>query len=107
VDLACGGGGFGWGPRPWWGPGFYGYPAYPYAYPFAYPYAYPPAVVVQPTPQVYIEQAPAAAGPPPAAAQPGAPAYWYYCAESRTYYPYVRECPEGWMTVVPPPASTP
>jgi hypothetical protein len=92
---------FWWGARPWWGPGWYGYPAYPYGYyPYAYPpYAYPPTAVVQPTPQTYIEQAPPATGP----AQ--TPTYWYYCAESRTYYPYVRECPEGWMTVVPPASS--
>jgi hypothetical protein len=89
--------GYAWGPRPWWGPGWYGYPAYPYTY---YPYAYPPAVVVQPSPQTYIQQ-------PPPAAGGTAPAqnYWYYCAESRGYYPYVRECPEGWMTVVPPASS--
>lgn len=85
--------GYAWGPRPWWGPAWYGYPAYPYTY---YPYAYPPAVVVQPDPQTYIQQA------PPAAGQPQAPSYWYYCAESRSYYPYVSECPVGWMTVVPP-----
>ena len=84
---------YAWGPRPWWGPAWYGYPAYPYAYS---PYAYPPAVVVQPNPQTYIQQA------PPAAGQPQGPSYWYYCAGSKSYYPYVGECPEGWMTVVPP-----
>jgi hypothetical protein len=90
--------GYWWGGRPWWGPGWYGYPAYPYAY---YPYAYPPSVVVSPGPQTYIEQAPAAtAQQAPATASP--PNYWYYCAESKGYYPYIRECPEGWMTVVPP-----
>jgi hypothetical protein len=87
---------YAWGPRPWWGPAWYGYPAYPYTY---YPYAYPPAVVAPPNPQTYIQQA------PPAPAQPEPPSYWYYCAEPRSYYPYVRECPEGWMTVVPPSSS--
>lgn len=88
--------GYAWGPRPWWGPAWYGYPAYPYTY---YPYAYPPPVVVQPNPQTYIQQA------PPAASQPQPPNYWYYCADSKSYYPHVRECPEGWMTVVPPSSS--
>jgi hypothetical protein len=93
--------GYAWGPRPWWGPAWYGYPAYPYTYyPYAYPpYAYPPPAVVQPNPQTFIQQA------PPATAESQAPNYWYYCADSRSYYPYVRECPEGWMTVVPPPSS--
>jgi hypothetical protein len=95
--------GFGWGVSPWWGPGWGpgwgGFPA---------PLVVPPAVVIQPSPQIFIEQSPPAMAPPQAAAAgpvgPAAPAphYWYYCAGSRTYYPYVRECPEGWMTVVPP-----
>ena len=74
----------------------YYYPPY-YAY---YPPYYPPAVVVQPQPTVYIEQ-----GGAPAAAPAPAPAanYWYYCAGSRTYYPYVKECPGGWQRVAPQP----
>jgi hypothetical protein len=43
------------------------------------------------------------AAPPvyyPAPAPP--PVYWYYCRESQAYYPYVQECPGGWLTVVPP-----
>ena len=29
---------------------------------------------------------------------------WYYCADSRSYYPYVRDCPGGWQRVpVQPP----
>lgn len=77
-----------WGPRPWWGPGWWG-PAYPYPY----PYAYSPPVVVQPPP-VYVQ--PSA---PPEESQ-----YWYYCQNPQGYYPYVRQCPNGWMKVVPPPA---
>lgn len=82
---------------PYWGP---------YAYP-PYPYYYPPVVVERPVPQVYVEQQPVAA--PPAAAAP-APAenYWYYCAESKTYYPYVKECAGPWQRVTPqPPPSAP
>ncbi len=29
--------------------------------------------------------------------------YWYYCEDPKGYYPYIPECPGGWMTVVPPP----
>jgi len=47
------------------------------------------------SPPVYIEQEPAAAEPTPE------PYYWYYCVDSKTYYPYVQECPGGWQQVVP------
>jgi hypothetical protein len=30
--------------------------------------------------------------------------YWYYCADSQTYYPYVRDCASAWLKVIPPPA---
>jgi hypothetical protein len=80
------GGGFGWWGWPgWWGPGWWGAP-YPY-------YATSPAVV---------QQAPPAYSPAPQPEQ-----YWYYCQESQAYYPYVKQCPQGWMKVVPqaqPPA---
>ncbi len=75
-------GGFWWGP-PWgwgWGPAYPGYVA--------------PPVVVQGEPPVYVQQ-----GQPPA--------YWYYCPSPAGYYPYITECPAGWLTVVPqagPPA---
>ena len=80
---------------PLWGPGYYA-PGYyePYYYPPAYPYYYPPATVVVPTqPQRYIEQAP----------QASADSFWYYCADSKAYYPYVKDCPAGWQRVSPTP----
>jgi hypothetical protein len=79
---------FGW----WWvvGPSWYYYPAPVYPY----PNPYVPPVVIQTTP----------AQPGPAPAQ-----YWYYCAASKAYYPYVAECPGGWQQVpaTPPPSTTP
>jgi len=72
------------GVGPWWGP-FWA--PYPYWYPP--PYYYPPTVVIQPPP-VYIER-------PPAPLEP--PAYWYYCASARAYYPSVPNCPEEWIKV--------
>jgi hypothetical protein len=36
---------------------------------------------------------------------PPPPQYWYFCAESNTYYPYVEICPGGWETVVPTPSN--
>jgi hypothetical protein len=72
---------------------YFPYPHYAYPYP---PYAYPAPIVVQQPPTVYIEQEPA-----PQVQQPTG--YWYYCADARAYYPYVRECPGGWQRVSPQP----
>jgi hypothetical protein len=27
--------------------------------------------------------------------------WWYWCNDSRAYYPYVKECPGGWQRVAP------
>ncbi len=27
--------------------------------------------------------------------------YWYYCTDPEGYHPYVKDCPQGWMQVVP------
>jgi hypothetical protein len=46
---------------------------------------------------------------PTYSAQPSTAAtgyFWYYCADSQTYYPYVQQCASGWQKVVPqPPAN--
>ena len=87
--------------------GFYfGAPFYaPWHYPapyYYYPPYYPPAVVTVPSsPPVYIEQGPGAQAAPAPAAQ--SESYWYYCTDLKAYYPYVKECPAGWMRVVPQP----
>jgi len=82
-----------------------GYWCPPYYYPAYYPpYAYPPLVVAPSPPPVYIEQgsdAPAAAQAQSSAQPPSN--WWYYCAESKAYYPYVKECPAGWQRVPPQP----
>jgi hypothetical protein len=87
--------GFWWG-RPAWGP-WWGYPCYyPYypAYVYPPPAYYTPSVVAPATPPAYVQQEPP-------------PYYWYYCQASQAYYPYVRECPAGWMKVVPSTAEPP
>jgi len=78
-----------------------GGPLYPWYYPPPYyyypPYYYPPAVMTVPAaPQTYVERGGTQAAP----TQEG---NWYYCAESKTYYPYVKECPGGWQRVAPQP----
>jgi len=75
--------GFLWGPRVWWGA------------PYPYYYAAPPAVV-QEAPPTYYQQQP-----------PEQPSYWYYCPNPSGYYPYIKECPSGWMTVVPQTGAPP
>lgn len=77
-----------WGPA--WGPGWY-----------PPPYYYPPqpVVVLPPSPPpVYVEQA----QPAPVEAQQQ---YWYYCPAAKAYYPYVKECPQGWQRVLPQPEN--
>ncbi len=70
----------GWG--PWWG-------AYPY-YPYPYYYWDRPAVMEQQP--VYVEPR----------QQQEEQYYWYFCPDSKNYYPYVKKCPGGWLKVVPP-----
>lgn len=87
---------------------FIGAPFVPYYYsPYYYPrYYYPPAVVAPVQPPVYIEQG---AAPAPAAAAPtqGQGAYWFYCQDSQTYYPYVQQCASPWQQVMPQASATP
>lgn len=66
-----------------------------YLYPPIGAYAYP--VNPQYVAPIYIETGEPALAPAPAQPQ----AYWYYCAESQTYYPYVEQCAGAWQPVVP------
>lgn len=98
---------FAWGGHPRVRLGVYvGVPlvglGYPYYYPnYYYPPYYPSPGVVQQQPPVYVEQgSPAQAQPQQQQQSQG---YWYYCAGSRAYYPYVKECPAGWQRVAPQP----
>lgn len=88
-----------YGPRVTFGVGFgYGWPYagyYGYGYPYYAPY-YAAPVVVQQQPTVYVEQ--------PQVQQAQQPAgYWYFCNDSRSYYPYVKECASAWQRVAPQP----
>ncbi len=74
------------------------YRPYYYPPPYAYPYYYaPPVVAVPAQPPVYIEKGGSAAAPDEGTA------YWYFCPDSRAYYPYVKQCPGGWERQVPQP----
>lgn len=77
---------------------FIGAPVWPSWYYYPPAYYYPPQVVTVPvptTPPVYIEQTPAPAAP--------AENYWYYCTSPSGYYPYIKQCPGGWLKVAPQP----
>jgi hypothetical protein len=85
-----------WGPSPYYSPPYYSQPYYPRYY--------PPVVIERAAPPIYIEQAPAPVIlPTPAATAPPPTNFWYYCAATQGYYPYVRECPTGWQKVAPRP----
>jgi hypothetical protein len=100
---------------PLFGPGYYppyaypapayAYPAPAYAYPapaYAYPapaYSYPAPAYSYPRPAVAPSAAYAQQGYPQTAPAPAQPQDWYYCADSKAYYPYVRDCPAGWQRV--------
>lgn len=71
------------------GPWYYRAPVY---------YVYPPIVAVPASPPVYIEQGSIASTD---SQEPGN--WWYYCQDSQSYYPYVKECPRGWLRVAPRP----
>jgi hypothetical protein len=89
VDVVIGG--------AFWGPSWY-YPM-PYYYPYYYPEYYSPVITVPSSPPVYIERDPVEESAPSG--------IWYYCPESKTYYPYVKECPGGWQTVPAQPITGP
>ena len=73
---------FGWGYWPYWN-----YPA---------PYGYYPRAVAPADPVIYVERGDADPEPTQDPSQ-----YWYFCRDSKTYFPYVKECPTPWQRVVP------
>lgn len=107
-----GGGDWHRGGPAWWGLGLglglawdawaLNNPYYDYPYPgYVYPYS-SSTVIVEPPPTLAV---------PPGTADvpqnPPATANWYYCESAKAYYPYVRQCAEGWRVVpaVPPEAG--
>lgn len=54
-------------------------------------------VYVAPAP-VYVQPSPAPVYVQPAPPQPPVQS-WYFCKSVNGYYPYVRNCPEGWQAI--------
>lgn len=71
-------------PWYWWHP-----------WPYYHPHYATPVVVERREPPVYVERDEAA----PEQSQ----GWWYFCEQSKTYYPYVKTCPGGWQKVTPSP----
>ena len=80
-------------------PYYYANDVYYVEAPGGYAVAEPPAGVAEAAAAPAAAPAPAVAG-----AAPSASATWYFCESSKTYYPYVSECKEGWRVV---PATPP
>lgn len=85
---------------------YYANDTYYAATPNGYVVVTPPAgTISEAPPQGYISAPPQTATqampppPSPQTTQTPPPGYWYYCETSKTYYPYVNECPEGWRQV--------
>jgi hypothetical protein len=110
YNLGIGFGGF-YGPGlfgpGFFGSGYYSYPSYPYPYRYRYPgaYYYPrsyyssPSIIAPSAPVIYIQRE----TPVTSQAQPVQTSYWYYCRNPEGYYPYIKQCPEGWLQVAPQP----
>ncbi len=89
---------YAYGPR-YYAPAYY---APPYVPPYYAPAYYAPPAVYAPAyapPAVYAPDY----GYTQAPVQPQASNAWYFCASSNGYYPYVRQCAEGWQQVAPQP----
>ncbi|MCP5246278.1 MAG: hypothetical protein H6937_10200 [Burkholderiales bacterium] len=109
FNFGIGYGGF-YGPG-FYGPGFYGpafygarFYGYPYNYGYGNRYYYPrsygyPSSAIAASPPVYIQRE----MPVATSTQPQTN-YWHYCRNPEGYYPYVKQCPEGWLQVAPQPA---
>ncbi len=88
-----------------YGFGFYdGFGGYGFGVPYPPNYAYPPVVAVPTPPPAYV-QLPSQVIQAQPQAQTQAPAanYWHYCRKPKGYYPYVKNCPGGWLQVAPQP----
>lgn len=80
-----------------YGPRNYGYGA-PFFYPRTYNYSYGSTVIVPSTPPIYIQREEIKPTQPQAN-------YWHYCQNPDGYYPYVKQCPGGWLQVAPQPPA--
>ena len=91
----------------WWGyPYGWGYP-YAWGYPHGWNYPYYPSYPYYPYYGPYYDEgygtppAPPEEVTPPLESGQQQPSYWRFCQNPEGYYPYVKDCPGGWIAVVP------
>lgn len=96
------------GPRVIYSSPIYSSPIY--SAPIYVPPIYAPPIYVSPVqyvqrietpPVVYIERS-----DPQPVVEPAPGAYWYFCQDSGSYYPYVGECASPWQPVPAQPPAT-
>ncbi|MFZ1548265.1 MAG: hypothetical protein WAT12_14410 [Candidatus Nitrotoga sp.] len=97
---------YGYNPYSYYRAPFYGVPySYPPAYYPSVPTYYP---MVQPVPMTYVERSDepqiGTQEAPNDSSQDTQESWWYYCVDAKAYYPYVNQCPGGWLRVAPQPA---
>jgi hypothetical protein len=94
---------------PGWGAGYWGprtgfYVGAPVAYWGAWNgwngWGYPAPVTVSPWVVASPPVTQVIVTPQPAP-EPSAASYWYYCPQPAGYFPYVQQCGQAWMKVVP------
>ena len=85
---------------------FIGAPLYyaPY-YGYGYPYYSNPYYANPYYGDAYYGYPNVVAATPPAAAAPVANGFWYYCQDTRAYYPYVSQCASPWQPVAAQPPA--
>jgi len=96
-----GGFGYGWWGYPYWWDypyWWWDYPYYPYYYPYYDPYYYEGHGEPPVPPQGLT---------PPAESEQQQPSFWHFCQDPEGYYPYVKDCRVGWLTVVPSQPNAP
>jgi hypothetical protein len=79
------------------------WPLWPSTYYYPY-YPYQPVIVEPAAPTVYVERSDVQTTSPQIQNTSN---YWYYCHNPDGYYPYIKECPNGWQKVIPQPMPHP
>ncbi|HEV7928758.1 MAG TPA: hypothetical protein VGP12_01345 [Nitrosospira sp.] len=89
-------------------PPSYGYPPIGYGANYGYPpnYGYAPVAPIglpPSAPPIYIQQEVVQVQPPVQGPNSQGTSYWHYCRQPEGYYPYIKNCPGGWLQVAPEP----
>jgi hypothetical protein len=89
-------------------PPSYGYPPVGYGANYGYPpnYGYAPVAPIglpPSAPPIYIQQEVVQVQPPVQGSNSQGTSYWHYCRQPEGYYPYIKNCPGGWLQVAPEP----